>query len=368
LLLFQCLALFFKYGTGKSIQELVLKFSGIESPAIVNCDQVFTMKCWGSDRAAEKMGKRPPPDFDDLADILAGVDFPKLEWKTPEDLAEQALRLAGSHLSWIAKLRVNRLPEVTGEVSNALTSIRAYKSNLERFSSVLLGALFSISSERERHADQSLGLLDLLVRRRLAPLLHETYPVDFDFGVDSLLSTDADRPTIFARVFQRIETRIATMELAKRSEVYFTRQVVLMFLDEIDRVSNCQIAAAQNYEPLRQRMLQFDQDDSTKLSQAQNRVTEGAAGIFRTLRSSSPPSVNLERLLSAMTLMGSLKEYECKKAMARSGNPAIFSLMMFAKTWVTDKKMIALLFAPPEWMMVRKFVFTASNLCQALSS
>jgi hypothetical protein len=204
----------------------------------------------------------------------------------------------------------------------------------------------------------------------LAPLLHETYPVDFDFGLSSLTYTEtwseAEKQSLFTRMFQQIDARIASMEFAQQYRIFFTKLVVLMFLDEIDQVTNCQISAAVQCAGLKSGMEAFDMADSTRLTQAQGRVTDGGAGIFRTVQSTSPPSVNLDRVLCAMRLMGSLKEYECKKAMARSRNPAIFALMAFAKTWMTDEKLIALLFTTDEWKMLWKFVFTAKKFKVAL--
>jgi hypothetical protein len=279
-------------------------------------------------------------------------------------LAERSLLFSGDDLAPAARLRISGLPGHVRDVPEALKSHRTYKANLLKSANHIAGSLFALSSEADQRSGQSNTLLKLLVRARLCPLIHETYPLDFAL-LDMPNATDLG--TCFERLLGLIVARVGSLELPPRSETILRRHLIVRLLDEIDFFTDSQGAVKIERRALVRCMARFSELDRTPITSGESRAADRAAAIFARIAVSRPPSVNIELVLLAVTVFPCIDEARFKVILARSKNPDLFALMMFVMEWLPKREQKALVFTEEEMKSVRGFVYVANKFLTELN-
>jgi hypothetical protein len=362
-LIYQCLGTFFMYGTGRGIRDIVSIFSLLAEPAVVNMDQLFSLKISAGKAKPPRPAQPPPPYFNDFANLLAGIDYHAMRWRNPAELANRTLLFAGSHLNGVATLRVSYLPDHVRDLSKTLKAMQTYRLSLSSHSGALAASLVAFAAEKESRARQAARLLELLVRRRLAPQMREMYPRDFGFPV----APEADGAAALGRIFHAMTLHITPMGLARASQLALTREFVLVFLDELDAVFRYQEAAVMDRQLVIESMLRFCQLDRTPMSPAQLKAAKNAAVIFARIVVSKPPSVNLGIALLGMSVLESLPEAHVRVALARSRNPALFAFRNFVRAWIKGAGLYTHLLTEAEYESLRKFVYATCQFKKLLN-
>ena len=364
-LLFHSVALFMKFGDEDKLSELNNKFSGLALPTSESDDQFIQLKNWGSEGVKTKVDSKPPREFDDIIDSLSTIDCPTMQYGTPDQLADLALLYCSESLGWMERLRVDQTRKISARIPEALKAIRTYKNDLNVQSRSLFTALFSITTERERNTGQAMNLLELLMRKKVVPTMHELFPKDFDFSSWDML---AAKQTV-ERVHRAIETHVKSMELPEAHCALLEKTIMLMYIDQLDRMFDSQ-AAVKYADNLKNLLVQYDRSfdvESLHLTKFQLGIVKKASTLFSHIDKGSPPSQNLECALIAINLLKDFTDDVIKKAIAQANNPSDYAFLVFIQMYLTDDKMKRMILSPEEQQLMARLVKIGLQLRKEVS-
>jgi hypothetical protein len=362
---FNAVSLFIKFCDATAAQDVEAKaFSGLTPPTHESEDEICLLNNWKREKSSERPVEKPPPDFGDLIDCLTTIDFRKLNYATPQDLASSALRYCSQSLNWYQRLLVGHTSEIADRLVPAVETSHLYRQDLKRISSRLFRTLFVVTSSRQQRTSHSLQLLQLLMRRRIVPLLYEMYPAEFDFTAASIF---AAKKTL-KRVFKAILTRIVSLELPPAHNLLLQKVIMTTYMDQLERMFDFQVGVTN--EEVDATLLRNFMKIPTKFtfSKFQDAMISRAADIFGQVRMAAPPSVNLQLVLTGMGLMNGFQDEAIKRAVCLARTPSLFSFSVFWRTYVTNPKMISTMLSRGEIALIQKFVANVTVLIKEIGT
>jgi hypothetical protein len=360
---FNAVSLFMKFSDAQTAAELEAKALGRLTPPTTESEQeIVSLNNWKREKLSEKPMEKPPREFDDLIDCLATIDFKRLEYATPQQLAASTLRYCSQSLNWYQRLMVSNTSAIADRLVPAVEASDRYRQDLKRVSSRLFSTIFFLTSAWEQRISHSLRLMQLLMRRRIVPLLADMYPAEFDFTAASIF---AAKKTL-RRLFKAIFRRVVSLELPREHDLLLRKVIMTTYMDQFERMFDFQLGVTS--QEVNATLLRNFLKIPTRLdfSQFQVAMISRAAEIFGQVRVTAPPSANLQLILTGMDLINEFQDEAIKRAVCIARNPSLFSFSVFWRTYVTNPKMISVMLSPVEIILIQNFVANVTVLVKEI--
>jgi hypothetical protein len=284
-----------------------------------------------------------------------------LKYETPAELARFALLYGANALRPSARLFVAEAAYRTDSLENALDAYTQYRANLNRSCESIFTALFLVTFERQRLSAQGFELLEIMMKTRLIPAMYELFPAEFNFASTNMFEAKAT----VRKVIQAIETQAVALRLPRIHQLLLQKLIMLNYIDQLDRMFDFQMTGADDVKAKEELMANWDRAgnfERTAPNQFHIDAVQRAAELFKYVMARAPPSMNLRFVLKAMDLLKKSPDVAIQAGIVRSRNPAVFTFIVFLRTYVADKKMVAILLFQWEFVLIQRFIALGMQL------
>ncbi|OHS99979.1 hypothetical protein TRFO_33504 [Tritrichomonas foetus] len=356
----RAITLFLNYVDDNSgLTEIVNNFQGVSKPTASNDNQYLMLKSWNDKSQSNKVKLVQTRQFDEIIDCLSTINSTKMPFTNASELSKMSLTYCSNFLTTMQKQRIDSINRDYDKNQNlnfleALSTVKSNLENLRNFSSDISTSLFSIQSEKERNNNQFLNYLYLFMRWKLLPTMYELYPYDFNFNSKNIFAAK-DEQTI-SRVYRAIEIHIDPLHLPKENDHLIRKTLVMMYIDQLDKMYDYQEHSTNSNLTILLKKYANSVLVGEEIPKSQKIISRKCIDLFKALNESSPPSHNLKITINAMRIVKNLEDKDLMLILSQSQNQAIFGLINFLRTYVSNTKMEKTIFSDEEATLVKRFI------------